>query len=90
MKDPDLDAYCVAIEKEFFRLKGRSGMLSPEDFGRVRSWYGAGVSLSAVVEGIRLAFEDRASGRDMGIDEVNSLGYCERFISEVLARRGGS
>lgn len=90
MKDRDLEGYCEAIEREFFRLKGRSGMLSPEDFGRVRSWHGAGVPLSAVVEGIKLAFDDRGSGRDLGIEEVNSLGYCEPFISEVVARRGGS
>lgn len=89
MKDRDLEAYCDAIEREFFRLKGRSGMLSPEDFSRVRAWHGADVPLSAVIEGIRLAFEDRVSGRDLGIEEVNSLGYCESFVAEAVARRGG-
>lgn len=90
MRDPDLEAYCDAIEKEFFRLKGRSGMLSPGDFGRVRTWHGAGVPLSAVIEGIQLAFQDRVSGRDLGVEEVNSLAYCERFIDQAIARRAGS
>ena len=90
MKDPDLEAYCNVIETEFFRLKGRSGMLSPADFGRVRAWHGAGVPLAAVIEGIRIAFEDRASGRDLGVEEVNSLAYCERFVDQAVARRAGS
>lgn len=81
MKDTKLEAYCDAIENEFFRLKGRPGRLSPEDFRRAGEWYRQGLPLHAALQGIASAFAVRAGGRDQGVEEVNGLAYCEAFVS---------
>jgi hypothetical protein len=87
MKDAELDAYCNQVESHFFRLKGRPGMLSPEDFVRVRRWYEQGVPVEAALEGISTTFESQQAGRNAGIEEVNSLGYCETFVHQAVERR---
>jgi hypothetical protein len=89
MKDPALVAYCEKIEREFFRLKGRSGTLSPSDFARASSWYRDGVPILAAVEGILDAFRARSESRDRGVEEVNSLSFCEGFVEKAVARRKG-
>jgi hypothetical protein len=87
MKDTNLEAYCSQIESHFFRLKGRHGMLSPGDFNRVRSWYEDGVPIEAVLEGIYTTFESHRAGRNAGVEDVNSLAYCETFINQAMERR---
>ena len=87
MKDPELDAYCSQVESHFFRLKGVPGMLSPDDFGRVRRWFEEGVPVEAALEGISTTFEAQETGRNVGVEEVNSLGYCETFIYHAIERR---
>jgi hypothetical protein len=87
MKNENLEAYCSQIESHFFRLKGRPGMLSPEDFARVRRWYEEGVPVEAVLEGISSTFESQQGGRDGGIEEVNGLVYCEAFVYQAVERR---
>jgi hypothetical protein len=87
MKDADLEEYCSQIESHFFRLKGRPGMLSPEDFHRVRRWHEEGVPIEAVLEGISMTFESQQAGRNAGFEDVNSLGYCETFIYQAVERR---
>jgi hypothetical protein len=87
MKDEQLEAYCSQIESHFFRLKGRPGMLSPEDFARVRGWYEKGVPVEAALEGISTTFESQHAGRSGGIEEVNSLGYCEALVYQAVERR---
>ena len=87
MKVEELAAYCEHIEREFFRFKGRPGTLSPSDFSRVRKWFEAGLGLNAVLEGIGAAFEARAGGHDLGIEEVNSLSFCEPFVEQAARRR---
>jgi hypothetical protein len=89
MKDPALLSYCERIESEFFRLKGRSGTLTPSDFGRAKAWYQDGVPLVAALEGILEAFRAQAEGRERGVEEVNSLSFCQRFVETALARRRG-
>lgn len=87
MKVEELASYCDHIEREFFRFKGRPGTLSPADFSKVREWFEAGLGLNAVLEGIGAAFEERAGGRDLGIEEVNSLTFCEPFVERAARRR---
>lgn len=90
MKDRQLEAYLDRIESEFFRRKGRYGTLSPSDFALASAWYRDGVPIDAVIEGIAAAFEARRAGRDSGIEEVNSLAFCESQIASVLERRRGN
>jgi hypothetical protein len=80
MRDPALLAYCERIEHEFFRLKGRTGTLSPADFARASAWYRSGIPLAAALSGIAEAFRSHAAGRDREAEEVNSLAYCESFV----------
>ena len=87
MKDPAFEGYCNAIEHEFFRLKGRPGTLSPADFNRARDWFRTGIALDIVLEALPEAFHEREAGRDGGVEEVNSLGYCEPYVERALARR---
>jgi hypothetical protein len=87
VKDPKLEAYCDAIESFFFRWKERPGELSPRDFRRVRGWYEAGVPLEAVFDGISEAFRAQRAGRAAGVEEVNSLGYCEGFVRRAVEQR---
>lgn len=87
MKDEELEAYCTQIEGHFFRLKHRPGILSPQDFSRVRRWFEEGVSLEAVLDGISEAFRVHHAGRDAEVEEVNSLGYCETFVRRAAERR---
>lgn len=87
MKDPALLAYCERIEREFFHLKGRTGMLSPQDFARAGNWYREGILLRVALEGVRNAFHAQAGGRDRASEEVNSLAFCESFV-EAAVRRG--
>jgi hypothetical protein len=82
VKDDALLLYCERVEHEFFRLKGRRGTLSPADFARAQEWYRAGVPLEAALAAIGHAFENRAGGRDRGVEEVNSLAFCESFFAE--------
>ncbi len=87
MKDPELEAYCNQIESFFFQWKARPGFLSPEDFARVEHWYENGVPIEAVLEGISDAFRENQESRNAGVEEVNSLGFCEPFVERVLERR---
>lgn len=87
MIDTDFEAYVEEIEREFFRLKGRRGTLTPTDFARTREWFDAGVPLDAVVEGLASAFHAQAGGRGGDSEEVNSLTYCESFVEQAMARR---
>lgn len=89
MKDPTLLSYCERIEREFFRLKGRSGTLSPSDFARASSWYQEGIPLPAALEGILDAFRVQSEGRERGVEEVNGLSFCEGFVERAVARRRG-
>ena len=90
MREPRLDAYCDQIESHFFRWKGRPGLISPDDFRRVRLWFEEGLHLEAVLEGISDAFEAQAAGRESEAEEINSLGYCESFIRRAVERRKNS
>ncbi len=87
MKDPDLEAYCNAIESFFFRWKGRPGDFSPADFARLRTWFDARIGLDAVLEGIDDAFRTQAAGRNRNEEEVNSLAFCESFVRQAVKRR---
>ena len=87
MKDPAFEDYCEKIEREFFRLKSHPGTLSPTDFNCVLEWFCAGIPLEVVLEAIPDAFQAQSAGRDGGVEEVNSLGYCESFVERALARR---
>lgn len=80
MKDTELETYCDQIESFFFRWKGRPGNLSPEDFRRVERWFREGIPLNVVLEGISSAFQAQQAGRNAGVEEVNSLGFCESFV----------
>ncbi len=88
MKDPELEAYCNQIESFFFRWKGHPGMFSPEDFGRVRQWFENGVPVEAVLDGICDAFRANEESRNAGVEEVNSLGFCEPFVHRAAEQRG--
>ena len=87
MIDSDFEGYFERIEHEFFRLKGRRGMLSPADFSRTREWFDAGIPLDAVLEGMASAFQTQSGGRDGGSQQVNSLAYCDSFVEQAIARR---
>ena len=87
MKDAVFEAYCEQIEREFFRLKGHPGTLSPADFNRVAGWFRDGIPTEVVCEALADAFQTQRAGRDGGVEEVNSLGYCESFVERALARR---
>lgn len=76
MKDPDLEAFVVAIERHLSARRGRSHTLSPPDFALAREWHGASVPLAAVLAGIDRAFERE--------NDVASLRFCRRFV-EALA-----
>jgi hypothetical protein len=89
MKDPTLLSYCERVEAEFFRLKGRRGTLSPSDFARVSAWHRDGVPVESAVEGILEAFQAQSGGRERGVEEVNSLSFCESFVEKAVARRRG-
>jgi hypothetical protein len=90
MKDPELEAYCNQIESYFFQWKAHPGFLSPEDFTRVQSWYENGVPVETVLEGISDAFLANQESRNAGVEDVNSLGFCEPFVESALKRRKSS
>jgi hypothetical protein len=77
--DPALAAYAEAIEAHFRTRRGAEFTLQPRDFALVRSYFGAGVPLAAVLLGIDSAFAAEPT--------VSTLHYCRRRI-EDLARAG--
>ena len=87
MTDEALLAYCERVEREFFRLKGRPGTLSPADFARAQGWYRAEIPLDAALDAIDRAFRSHSSGRTRESEEVNSLAYCESFLAKRRDRR---
>ena len=87
MKNLELEAFCDRVENEFFRLKGRPGSLSPADFERTTKWFEGGWPIAAVIEGVRNAFAAVDSGRGAGVEEVNSLHFCEVFVEEAVRAR---
>ena len=87
MKDVDLERYVERIEHEFFRRKGRPGTLSPEDFRRAATWFQDGVPIDVALEAVSSAFEAQDGGRSGGIEEVNSLSFCEPFVDRAIQRR---
>jgi hypothetical protein len=89
VKDRELEAYLDRVEREFFRRKGRPGLLSPADFALASAWFRERVPLDAVLEGMAAAFDAREGGRDAGTEEVNSLAFCESYVAAALARRRG-
>ena len=72
MKDPAFETYCEQIEREFFRLKGRPGTLSPADFNRALEWFRGGIPLGVVLEALPNAFQAQSAGRDGGAYECES------------------
>ena len=87
MKDEALLDYCERVEREFFRLKGRPGTLSPADFARAQGWYRAEIPLEAALDAIERAFRSHAGGRTRESEEVNGLAYCEGFFAKRRDRR---
>jgi hypothetical protein len=87
--DHDFETYCESIEAEFFRMRGRNGMLSPSDFARTKTWFEAEIPLDDIFEGIADAFDGLRAGRQRDVEEVNSLAYCEPFVERAIARRHG-
>ena len=87
MKDSKFEDYCNQIESFFFRWKGRPGMFSPEDFGRVRQWFDDGIPVEAALDGISDAFRANQASRNAGAEEVNSLGFCEPFVVRASEQR---
>ena len=80
----DFESFCDAVESWFYRLKGRQGQFTPRDFRLVRHWYDAGWDLPSIERGIDNAFRERSAGRSRDSEEVNTLGYCEPFIREIV------
>jgi hypothetical protein len=80
MKDPELEAYVVAIERHLSRRRGRDHVFGPPEFDLARQWLAAGVALSTVLTGIDDAFA--------GDTSPTSLTFCRRFV-EALTRRAG-
>lgn len=76
MKDKELEAFVVAIERHFSAKKGTQHVLSPRDFALARGWHAAGVPLATVLAGV-----DRVLARER---DVVSLRYCRRSV-EALA-----
>jgi hypothetical protein len=76
MKDEDLEAFVVAIERHFSTKSGKQHVLSPRDFALARGWHAAGVPLATVLAGV-----DRVMARER---DVASLRYCRRSV-EALA-----
>jgi hypothetical protein len=77
VRDPQLEAYVVAIERHLSSLKGSEHVLSPPDFALARAWHAAAVPLAAVLAGIDRALEDDAG--------VSSLKRCRRFVERLAA-----
>lgn len=77
MKDPELEAFVVALERHWTQRRGAPHTLSPRDFALARSWFEAGVPVGAVIEGIGRALEkDPAS---------SSLAFCRPFVESSAA-----
>lgn len=76
MKDKELEAFVVAIERHFSAKRGKQHLLSPRDFALARGWHAAGLPLATVLAGV-----DRVLARER---DVVSLRYCRRSI-EALA-----
>ena len=57
MRDPDLDAFVLAIETAFRRRRGKEHVLSPRDFALARGFHEASVSLATVLVAIDAAVE---------------------------------
>ncbi len=87
MLDRNFENYYEPIEQEFFRLKGRPGILSPTDFALTRSWYEAELSLSIVLEGMASAFKAHRAGRPNIEDNIGSLVYCQPFVEKAASKR---
>lgn len=87
MKNLELEAYCNQIESFFFQWKAHPGLLSPEDFARIRLWFENRIPIEAVLDGISDAFHANQESRNAGVEEINSLGFCELFVERALERR---
>lgn len=76
--------YYRAVEDYFSALRGVPHLFSPKDFQLLRSWWNAGVPLSAVLAGIAEVFEKHTSREDD--DPVVSLGYCRHAVNRHSKR----
>ncbi len=76
--------YYRAVEDYFSALRGVPHLFSPKDFQLLKSWWEAGVPLSAVLAGIAEVFEKRAGREDD--DPVVSLGYCRHAVNRHAKR----
>jgi hypothetical protein len=77
MKDLDLEAYVEAIESHLGQRRCREHTLSPRDFALARTWFGAGISLAAVLVALDEAFD---SGQT-----APSLAFCRRTVEAGAA-----
>jgi hypothetical protein len=77
VKDPDLEAYVLAIESYLSRCRGREHVLTPPEFELAGRWFAARVPLTTVLAGVDAALAARS--------QVSSLALCRPFV-EKLAR----
>ena len=77
MKDPDLEAYVEAIEAHLGQRRRREHTLSPRDFVLARAWFGAGISLAAVLVALDEAFDSD--------QRAPSLAFCRRRVEAGAA-----
>jgi len=81
VRDPDLDAFVLAIETAFRTRRGKEHVLSPRDFALARGFHEASVSLATVLVAIDAAFEHDP--------RTASLAACRRRIEELAAPSAG-
>lgn len=74
-RDPGLEAYVQAIERQLSRQRGRELSLSPPDFQLARGWFRGGLPLAAVLAGI----DSAGSGARL----PSTLKACRRAVERL-------
>ncbi len=82
MKQGELEYY-RAVEDHFARLRGTPFLLSPKDFGLMRTWWQDDVPLAAVFAGLNEVAERR---RGRGEGPISSLSYCRHAVARHARR----
>ncbi len=77
VKKSDYFDYFAKIEETFVRLRGKSLLLSPTDWGIIEQWQEREIPVEVVCAAIEKCFARKRDGRS-----IKSLNYCRHQVEE--------
>ncbi|GIW47170.1 MAG: hypothetical protein KatS3mg078_1047 [Deltaproteobacteria bacterium] len=82
--------YVKDIERYFLTLTGKGIMLSPRDYSMILEWQKKKIPKEAVLQGIRMAFKEKARRGRRGVSLSNCAPFVERVARVWKTGEGGT